>query len=106
MISEGRLQKAMTYLAETDEPAAKARALVEGLKNQEKTIIALVFLKTTGTNQEREMSARVAAVHSEWQKKYQDAVADYELYRNKRKTEELVVEVWRTIQANQRRGNV
>lgn len=106
MISDDRLQKAMTYLAETDEPAAKAKALVEGLKIQEKTIIALAFLKSEGTNQEREMQARVDNEHILWRAKYAEAVADYELYRNKRKTEELVVEVWRSINANRRRGNV
>lgn len=106
MISEDRLQKAMKYLAETDEPAANAKALVEGLKIQEKTIIAIVFLRVDGTNQEREMKARVDPAHVQWREKHKEAVVDFELYRNKRTTEALVVEVWRSINANRRSGNV
>jgi len=37
---------------------------------------------------------------------YENAVADAELYANKRKTEELIIEVWRSINAGRRKGNI
>ena len=106
MISDERVQKAMTYLAETDEPAAKAKAYLTGIEDQEKTILAIEFLKTQGTVAEREALSRSSLGRQEWQDRHKEAVYDYEILRNKRKTEELIVEVWRSIQANRRAGNI
>lgn len=106
MISNDRLQKALTYLAETDEPAAKAKALLVGLDETTKTVRAQVFLKSSGTNGEREACAYDSKDYREHVKKVENATMDYELYRNKRLTESLIVEVWRTVSANQRKGNI
>ncbi|MEW8119893.1 MAG: hypothetical protein AB2792_22250 [Candidatus Thiodiazotropha sp.] len=106
MINEDRLQKALVYLAETDEEAAKARAYMIGLEKNEKTIIGIEYLKTQGTVPERDARARKSEAYEQWKSDYENAVADYELYRNKRHTEELIVEVWRSENANRRRGNV
>ena len=106
MIKEDRLQKALTYLAETDEPAARAKAYMVGLDKQEKTVLGMELLKVTGTNPERDGKARNSDSYKQWQEMYQNAVMDYELYRNKRATEELIIEVWRSENANRRRGNI
>jgi len=104
MISQDRLQKALTYLAESDEPFAQARGLMEGISKQEKTVLGMVFLEKTGTNQDREYQARTSNEYEEWRVKYQGAVCDYELYRNKRITEAMIVEVWRSLGANRRQA--
>ena len=104
MISQDRLQKALTYLAESDEPFAKARGFMEGVSKQEKTVLGMVFLKETGTRDEREYQARISNQYKEWRTKYEGAVCDYELYRNKRITEALVVEVWRSLNSNRRQA--
>lgn len=106
MISESRLQKALTYLAETDEGAASAKASMIGIEHQEKTVLGVRFLDEVGTVAEREAKARTSPEYQEWQESYKSAVYDYEILRNKRVTETLVIEVWRTIQANQRKGNI
>ncbi len=103
-ISSDRLQKALTYLAETDQPFANARGFMEGMSKQEKTVLGMIFLEKTGNNQEREYQARTSNEYEEWRTKYQNAVCDYELYRNKRITETLVVEVWRSLGANRRQA--
>lgn len=107
MISPDRLQKALTYLAETDEPCARARSLMMGLEKQEKTVLAMQFLGvTSGTVEERKAKAQATPQYQNWRETYEAAVLDFELYRNKRTTEELIVEVWRSVNANRRHGNV
>ena len=59
MISEERLQKSLTYLAGTDEKCAKAKAYMEGLKTQEKTVLATEFLLNEGTVAERDARSRI-----------------------------------------------
>ena len=109
MISDEKLQKALTYLAETDEPCAKARGYLAGLERLEKTIKAVEMLEGAGlklTIAEREARAYSSSAFREHTQKIENATADFETMRNRRLTAELIVEVWRTISANQRRGNI
>lgn len=106
MISDDKLQKALIYLAETDEPCAKARGLLAGLDRQEKTIKSVAFLDAVGKVAEREASAYISQAFCEHITKIENATVDYETMRNKRMTAELIVEVWRSENANRRRGNV
>lgn len=106
MISNDRLQQSLTYLATTDEPCAKAKALLTGLEEFTKSIRADEFIKSSGTNGERESKAFASHAYKAHILKIESATYDYELMRNKRKTEELIVEVWRTVSANQRKGNI
>jgi hypothetical protein len=105
-ISDDRLQKALRYLAETDEPAAKAKALVKALEQRRKTVKAYQFIQATGTMAEKEAAAYASAEYEEITEAIENAVADSELYANKRMTESLIVEIWRTVQANRRNGNI
>jgi hypothetical protein len=106
VISADRLQKSLTYLAETDEPCAKAKSLMIGLERQEKTILAMQYLGFTGTVEERKAKAQATPQYQNWRETYEQAVFDYELMKNKRSTEEMVIECWRSLNANQRRGNI
>ena len=106
MITEQRLTQALKYLAETDEPAAKAKAYMLGLEGQEKTILATQFLGIEGTVAVRDATARTTQAYATWLTQYKESVYDFEILRNKRSTEALIVEVWRSLNANQRRGNV
>ena len=107
IINEDRLKKALTYLAETDIPAANAKGLSEGLSEQRKSIKAILMLDSNKkTAVDREADAYAHENYREHISRMENAIADYETYRNKRKTEELIVEVWRTEQANRRKGNI
>lgn len=105
--SEKRVTQALTYLAQTDESAANAKALVEGLSEQRKSLKAMLMLesdrKTVG---EREAEAYAHERYQQCIQEYQNSVADSEILKNKRLTEALIVEVWRTEQANRRSGNI
>jgi hypothetical protein len=106
MISNDRLQKALEYLATTDEPCAKAKAYLTGLDETTKTVKATEFLKASGTNGERDATAFASANYREHIEKLEEATYSYELVRNKRLTEALIIEVWRSINANRRNGNL
>lgn len=108
MISEERISKSLKYLAETDEPAAKAKSYMLGLEEQIKSIKGILFVQLPQGMTVAEKDARVYA-HEEYQnhiKKYEGAVHDFETMKNKRDTEVLIVEVWRSENANRRKGNV
>lgn len=101
-----RLRKALIYLAETDEPFAKAKALVEGLSEQRKTIKAVAYLQSTGSQGDRTEMAYACAAYKQHIDKLNDAIYDFEIMRNKRSTESLIVEVWRSFNAARRSGNL
>lgn len=97
---------ALRYLAETDEPAANARAMAKYLEQKRKTIKAVGFMKASGTMAEREARSYTTNEYLQFLEDYKAAVYDDELYKNKRKRAELTVEVWRSKNANRRAGNV
>lgn len=99
-----RVERAVNYLAETDEPAAKAHTLYDGLERQTKTIAGLAFKGTTGTVAEREATAHTSESYQAHLKKIEDAQLDWEIYRNRRNTAEMLIEYWRSLNANRRQG--
>jgi len=108
IISEDRLQKALTYLAETDESHATFKAHMKGLEKQEKTVKGQAYLDTAGkgTVAEREAIAYTSKEYKEWTGKYEDAVIEYEILNNKRLREQLVIEVWRSLNSSRNKGNI
>ena len=103
MITEERLEKAMIYLAHTDEDAAKAKALCKKLEKMERIIRGEAFLRASGTVAEREAKAVTSEQYKEHVAYAENCWVDAELLDNKRHTEEVIVDVWRTMSANLRR---
>ena len=103
-VSQERMERALTYLAQTDEEYAKAKALVEGLKESMKPVKANLFLRFKGGVSEREQMALGHpdyAIHIE---KYQQAIQDFEYIRAKRLTETLIVDCWRSLNSARGKG--
>jgi hypothetical protein len=103
MISEERLEKAITYLAHTDEPAANARALCKKLEKMDRIIRGEAFLKADGTVAEREAKAVTSQQFRDHVAYAENCWVDSELLDNKRHTEEVIIDVWRTMSANLRK---
>ena len=100
------VDKAVDYLVATDESAAKAKALVAFLEDKKKTVKATIMADLDGSISSREVVAHASETYKQACEDYRDAVYEFELLKNRRKSAELVVEVWRTESANQRTGNV
>ncbi len=98
--------RALEYLKSTDEEAARAKANLELMQDQKKTVEALQFVDAEGGTGER---GKIALASEEYQAhldKINDAVFTFELIRNRRKAAELQIEMWRSINSNQRKGNI
>lgn len=106
IISENRLERALRYLAETDEKAADLRAGVDRSEFKAKTTKATVFLHLDGTVAEREAGALRANETQDAYTAHFQAIRDYNAVANKRELEKIVVECWRSMNANRRVGNV
>ena len=106
MISDKRLEKALTYLSETCETAAHAKSYVEGRRQRGKTKKAMAFLEADGTVAERDAKSVTSEAFTTWTDDLENAVAESETFENKRKVEELIVRTYQTISANLRSTNV
>jgi predicted transcriptional regulator len=104
LVSDKRVEQAMTYLAETDEDAAKAKAKAKSLEQFGKTVKAFGFLDSQGTVAEREAKSLTTEEYKKYLRAYEEAVMESEKYSNKRASEAGIREVWRSLQANRRQG--
>jgi hypothetical protein len=107
MIDDNAMERALNYLGSTDEAAATAKSLSECLSEQRKTIKATLFLSADGkTNQVREMQAYAHADYKRHLDVMAEAVLDYEILKNKRLRAVATIDVWRSTNANRRKGNL
>lgn len=101
-VTPERAEKALRYLAETDEDVALAKSRVSACEYLLKRKEAHGFLSASGNIEERRSIARTSDEYSEACKEYTDALTAYEHLKAKRETERLVWETWRSINASQR----
>tara|TARA_R110002033_G_scaffold159384_1_gene195661 strand:- start:4825 stop:5145 length:321 start_codon:yes stop_codon:yes gene_type:complete len=106
VINYNDAEVALQYLNDTDEPAAMAKALYDGLYEQRKTIRAMQFLKATGSAAERTEKANASIEYQEHLQLIKDAQIDYEILKNTRETKVRITEMWRSVNSNQRKGNI
>jgi hypothetical protein len=107
MISEERLEKALRFLAETDEKAAELKVQV----HRKSYIVDLSrkreFLKADGSSIEAKKSiAEVSEQVRDAINEELESELEWEKLRAKRATEELIVEVFRTLEASRRQGRI
>jgi len=106
VITEEERDNELRYLYETDTTCAKKKSLMVGLAAREKTILATEIMGRSGTVQEKEASARTSSAYLKWLEDYENAVLDYEIEKNNRARAVLIVECWRSENANRRQAGV
>ena len=106
MISQDRLEKALRYLAETDEQVAEAKGDILRLENLIKRVNYRLFLSASGSVEARKAEAGKSEETARLEEELVSALVRYESLRAKRETESTVVEVWRSLNASRRVGNV
>lgn len=94
----------MHYLSTTDEEAAQLRVDAERAEFKAKAMKDAIFMHREGTVAERTAYAGSAPEYLTAMSEYFDALRASDYVRNKRQTETLVVEVWRSINANRRQA--
>ena len=107
-ITQEKMERALGYLAETDRPFGELRARIDGLDYQIKVAEAQAYLDNVGqgTQEHIKALARTSDSYKNLVKEYVDTKLEYEVIAARRKTAELIIETWRSINANQRRGNI
>ena len=106
MINYNDAEKSLCYMVDTDEEAARAKALYDGLYEQRKTIKAIQFLKATGSAAERTERAYASEEYQEHLQLIKDAQVEFEILRNKRTSNAQVIDMWRSVNSNQKKGNI
>ena len=104
MISDERAEKALRYLVDTDESCALHKAEVERAEFAFKRTREAVFIHNAGTVAERQAEAVQHADTLAAHERLVAAIAAHAKIANKRDTERIVMDTWRTIQANRRQG--
>lgn len=106
MITSERLEKALQYLATTDAETAEAKADVERCIYRCKHARALEFQGADGSVEARKASAETSQSVQQAEDRRIEAIVKFEKLKAKRETEGLVIEVWRSLNANRRTGNL
>jgi len=105
MISKDRLEKALRYIAETDEDLADAKTEVERSSWLCKHTRALVYEMVGGkTVDDRRMAVERHEKVSTAEERRIKAIGVLEHLKSKRESEELVINVWRTLESSRRAG--
>ena len=97
--------EALTYLAETDESCAQAKAHMEGLKYRIKTVLAQQILNSKQSS--HALSKSEAEASQEYQKvteDYKNSVLEYETLHLKRQTQFARWEWARSLNSNRRQA--
>ena len=99
------VEKAVRYLADTDESCAMAKARVTAGKERLKTTLAVCFLDAPGSSvRERDAEALSSKGYRDAVEEYADAIADYETMHNKRVRAILQVDIWRSVNSAKAKG--
>lgn len=105
MISEDRLEKALKYLATTDEECAELKAEVSRREYACKLARARELVLAAGSSVEvRKAIAEQSQSVIDAEDLLANAIVDFEKVKAKRQTEELIVEVWRSVLSARKQG--
>lgn len=104
MISDERAEEAMHYLSQTDAECAGLKADVERAEWAAKAKKQSIFKLSEGTVADRTATADTHPEVESAMERYFKKLAEYGQMANKRATEVIVLDTWRTICANRRRG--
>lgn len=105
-ITDEVVAKALEYLGKTDKAHAMARAEVNALNDLTKTVLGFSFESSEGTVEAKKAAAYRSDEYVAHIEKKKKAEIDYFEMDNSRKRAALTVEVWRSLNANRRTGNV
>ena len=105
-LTENRVEEALIKLSSTDEShaawAGQVKYLEEGLKQAK----SHSFLLAEGTVAEREAMALASVKYAEAVLAWTDALKTFKKLDNERNHELRVIDIWRSLQANRRMGNM
>lgn len=106
VVPDSRVDKAMQFLAQTDLEVAEWKGAVLRSEFMAKSAEALVYKSLEGSVEDRKQGTRLDEnVKKAWEEHFQ-AVVKHETLKARREREVLVIDLWRSVNANRRAANV
>lgn len=102
LVPDSAVQAALEYLGAEPHPVAVTRANVTRAENLRKKAFANEFLNAKGNNEERKATAEVSAVYEAAKTNEEKAIEEFRDHEQRVKRAELVIDLWRTVQSNNR----
>jgi hypothetical protein len=102
IVSEKNISDALAYLAIDPHPLALARKYVVDAENATKLAYAQLYLETSGTVKERESCVESDEVFVRAKEVEGEAILDLERHKARARAAEMLIEVWRSENANVR----
>lgn len=104
-ITQDDMEKAVEFLATTDEDYARCKSLYEGLSEQKKVIKGAAFLRSSQSAQTaKEQDAYASQMYREHLQKLEQANYNYLTLQANRITATIKIECWRSLNAARNRG--
>ena len=104
-ITQERMEQAIEYLADTDEPCAALRADVERAEWRTKRTKAAIFQISSGSVADRNAIVETSPDTEAAYEQYFKALAEFDAMKNRRATESIVFEAWRSLNSNRRQAS-
>ena len=107
LVDENRVDQAMTYLASTDETFAQARGAMLRTEYLADVAESMVYKSIQGGSvEDKKRTAKIAPETATAMEEHFKAVVEFEKLKARRAREVLVIELWRSVNANRRVGNI
>ena len=106
MLNYNNAEIALQFMVDTDDDFARAKTLYDALCEQKKSIAALEYGKLTGSAAEKNQQALASEVYQLHLRSIRDAQIEFEILRSKRLTNMCIIDMWRSVNSNQRKGNI
>jgi hypothetical protein len=100
------MERALRWMATTDVEFADWRVQMLRAEYMADVAESTVYKLLEGTVEDRKRAAKAAPEVQKAMDDYFGCVRGYEKLRAQRKTAELLIETWRTVEASRRQGNV
>lgn len=104
LITDSRLEQALTKISQTDEGVAELHAEVERSEYRAKAVKDAIFLRSEGSVAERNAIAGTHVEYAAAMENYFSALAKYETMKNERSKEMLICDVWRSMSSARTKG--
>ena len=102
IVTEDNIHKALQYLAEDPHPLALARKDTTNAENKAKQIYASAFLAANGSVAAKEATATIDPAHIAAKEEEAEAIKELERHRARARAAEMLIDVWRSENANAR----
>ena len=102
IVNQERVELALDYLNLDPHPLALARKDVTDAENRARQSFARAFLSAEGSVESRKATAELSSEYRQAKAEESDAMLDLEKHRARIKGAEMLLEVWRTENANAR----